>query len=140
MLTKVIVSNNSALARKYGPAAKSVDKAIGNWIAHDMTKGIAAQYVALDDVAAMATLGLAPVVRWNDQADVKRAIDYIYNKTNPDYMVLFGASDVIPHQELRNPVASDPDSSVPSDLPYAGNKIGRASCRERVEILVVKET
>ncbi|PYP83328.1 MAG: hypothetical protein DMG65_24600 [Candidatus Angelobacter sp. Gp1-AA117] len=121
MLTKVIVSNNSALARKYGPAAKSVDKAIGNWIAHDMTKGIAAQYVALDDVAAMATLGLAPVVRWNDQADVKRAIDYIYNKTNPDYMVLFGASDVIPHQELRNPVASDPDSSVPSDLPYAGN-------------------
>jgi hypothetical protein len=40
-------------------------------------------------------------------------------------MVILGAVDVIPHQDLRNPAYNaaqpndDPDQFVPRDLPYA---------------------
>jgi hypothetical protein len=119
MPSKVILSNNSALSSKYKTGDATVKTAIQNWIARDAAKGISAQYVALDDTADMSALGLNPVAHWNDLPGVKRAIDEIYNKLNPDYMVLFGAPDIIPHQDLSNPVRSDPDSSVPSDLPYA---------------------
>src|SRR5713101_7104466 len=43
----------------------------------------------------------------------------------PQYIVLLGAVDVIPHQDLQNPAYNpgrpddDPDQIVPSDLPYA---------------------
>jgi hypothetical protein len=121
MPSKVIISNNSALSRKYGVGDAKVKTAIQNWISRDAAKGITAQFVALDDRTDMNALGLTPVARWNDQADVKRAVDEIFNKLNPDYTLLFGGADVIPHQEMKNPVPGDDDSSVPSDLPYACN-------------------
>lgn len=121
MIAKVIISNDSALSRKYGVGVGPIKSAIQDWIERDKGSGISSQYLPLDDKTVMGSLGLAPVVRWKDEADVKRAIDDIHAKTMPDYMVIFGSSDVIPHQELKNPVGSDPDSSVPSDLPYACN-------------------
>lgn len=123
MITKLIISNDSALLRKYGTGVSTVRNAIQDWIRSDKKNGIASQYLALDDNAAMGAFGLAPVIRWKDDVDVKRAIDQIYAKTNPDYLVIFGSSDVIPHQELRNPVGSDPDSSVPSDIPYSCSSV-----------------
>lgn len=121
MITKVIISNDSALSRKYGAGLNSIKNAIQDWIEKDKGNGISSQYLPLDDTTVMGSLGLGPVVRWKDEAEVKRAIDEIHEKTAPDYLVIFGSSDVIPHQELKNPVGSDPDSFVPSDLPYACN-------------------
>ena len=42
----------------------------------------------------------------------------------PEYVMLLGAWDIIPHQSLKNPAladrrSEDPDPLVPSDLPYA---------------------
>ncbi len=53
-----------------------------------------------------------------DEGQNKAAIDALCGKLNPDYVVLLGATDVIPHQTLNNPCVDD-DSTVPSDLPYA---------------------
>jgi hypothetical protein len=41
---------------------------------------------------------------------------------HPDYLMILGATDVVPHQDLRNPVnlaGDDPDVTVYGDLPYA---------------------
>ncbi|MFO0729181.1 MAG: C25 family cysteine peptidase [Myxococcota bacterium] len=46
------------------------------------------------------------------------------------YLVLIGAPDVIPHQELQNPVHGDIDSTIPSDLPYACDHAPSDSVRD----------
>jgi len=64
------------------------------------------------------------VGRPDDQAAVKAAIDLVFDYYTPDYLVLLGAPDVVPHQDLANPlyaggIEGDDDEFVPSDLPYA---------------------
>jgi hypothetical protein len=60
-----------------------------------------------------------------DQVQNKNTIDFLYKAHNPDYVMLLGSQDVIPHQDLTNPLfgsadsAFDPDANVASDLPYA---------------------
>src|SRR5262249_55007137 len=55
----------------------------------------------------------------------KNAVDALFGFHTPQYVVLLGAVDVIPHQDLQNPAYNaerpddDPDQIVPSDLPYA---------------------
>jgi hypothetical protein len=49
----------------------------------------------------------------------KAAIDKIYKSLAPDYILLLGSIDVIPHQNLTNPVPGDDDQTAESDLPYA---------------------
>lgn len=127
MPDKVIVSNNSALTAKYGAAGLvAINSAIQGMIAADAANGITTQYVALDDAAMMSALGGAAVANATDQQAVKAAIDAIYVGTDkPDYLMILGSVDVVPHQDLVNPVfdpahpTNDPDRLVPSDLPYA---------------------
>jgi hypothetical protein len=45
-------------------------------------------------------------------------VDDLYVKLTPAYIVILGAGDIIPFQEIDNP-ADDDDKKVPSDLPYA---------------------
>jgi hypothetical protein len=55
-------------------------------------------------------------------AACKQLVDALYKKLQPAYIVLFGAGDVFPFQELRNELyhpENDPDEWVASDLPYA---------------------
>ena len=49
----------------------------------------------------------------------KEAIDAIYAATEPEYLVILDAPDVIPHVSMINPASGDGDNDVPSDLPYA---------------------
>lgn len=66
----------------------------------------------------MQALGL-PCVR--DAADAKQnkeVVDGIFESLQPDYLVILGAADVVPHQPLINPLP-DEDLHVDSDLPYA---------------------
>src|SRR5262249_9049963 len=52
----------------------------------------------------------------------KQAIDAIFRVANPDYLMILGATDVVPHQDMTNPAfdpPDDPDQYTYADLPYA---------------------
>ena len=126
MTDKAILSNGSALAAKYGSAgAKQIRQAVQNLIAADASRGLKSVYIELDDVNAMKRYGKAVVTNSASAQQNKQAVDAVYKSLAPDYILLLGAVDVIPHQNLKNPLYNpskpqdDPDRSVPSDLPYA---------------------
>src|SRR5437868_15516334 len=100
---KVIVTNFSALQQKYSTVFKHVAAAIGRLVAADKKRGLTTAVVPLDDVRAMKKLHAPPVTTWKDPKQNKRAIDGVFGALKPDYLMLLGAIDVIPHQDLINP-------------------------------------
>ena len=122
--TKVIITNESALKNKYPQQISKIQKALETYIKIDKTHNIETTIAYVDDAAFMAHIG-NPVMNPQNQEQNKNAIDAIYNHYNPDYLLIIGSTDIIPHQELTNPITGgkikDPDSNVPSDLPYASN-------------------
>ena len=123
---KIILSSNAALAGKYRAAGlSSIRTAIDSLIAADAARGIVTQYLALDDAAAMTAIEVNAVAPGSPEEAFKSAVDGVFNAFSPDYLVLLGANDVIPHQSLTNPLfhpadpLGDPDGKIPSDLPYA---------------------
>ena len=103
---KVLAVDRAALKAKYrdlGP----IDAALAALIAADKKRGIETKVVAISAK--------------KKAADAKQAIDDI-DKQSPDYIALVGGPDVIPYQDLKNPLHSpggDKDEIVWSDLPYA---------------------
>ena len=94
-----------------------IDAALKKLIAADASRGIATTVVALDTL----TPSKAAV---NKPKTFKAAIDQAFLGYNrPDYVLILGGPDVVPHQPLRNPLfdpqGEDWDRTVPSDLPYA---------------------
>jgi hypothetical protein len=120
---KIIVSNRGALEAKYGSdGAKKILSAVQALISSDKALGLATQLCLLDDTAAMEKLGAPSVSNATDPKQNKRAIDAIYKALAPDYFMILGAIDVVPHQDLKNPMYSpqnDPDKLAFGDLPYA---------------------
>jgi hypothetical protein len=120
---KIIVSNRAALVAKYtGAGATKIEKAVRELIGADAKRGIKSRLVYLDDARAMRTFRGTAV---NDRANTrqnKQAIDAIFRATNTDYLMIFGATDVVPHQDMTNPAfdaPDDPDKYAYGDLPYA---------------------
>ena len=124
---KLVVSNCDRLTQKYGPAgATAVNTAVKKLIKADAARGIVTVFVDLSDAATMATYG-APAIPAASTGNAKLnkdAIDKVFTFGNfrPEYLMLLGSTDVIPHVSLGNPVAGDGDADVPSDLPYASDK------------------
>ena len=124
-IDKVIVTNFSALNEKYGKdGLKKVNKAVTDLIAADKERGLNTIYVGLDDADAMKKFGAKPVKSASNRRQNKAAIDGLYKALGPDYIMLLGAIDVIPHQDLKNPMYSDdpdgdPDRRAYGDIPYA---------------------
>ncbi|HTJ76331.1 MAG TPA: hypothetical protein VL337_13315 [Acidimicrobiales bacterium] len=116
---KVVVTNAAALEAKYGDRAKEVIAGVDALVAADAGRGIRTTLVALDDAGAMGGLNAAPVTDPADPEQVKAAIDGVFRALDPDYLMILGAVDVVPHQPMRNPMPSDGDEVVPGDLPYA---------------------
>ena len=116
---KVIVTNRTALQRKYSTGFHRVQDAIGRLIAADKKRGLTTLLVAIDSAADMRSVQGPPVTTASDQREVKAAIDAVWTAYTPDYLVILGAPDVVPMQVLRNPARGDGDANVPSDLPYA---------------------
>lgn len=132
---KVIVTNRRVLDAKYGSGVTVVDAAVAGVVAADLARGILTRVLDLSDpvqMAALAVTGLpwlpagapdpVPVTDPTDCAQNKAAIDAIYRAMLPDYLVLLGSIDVIPHQDVVNPVFSpgvDDDALALGDLPYA---------------------
>jgi hypothetical protein len=124
-IDKVIVTNFFALKEKYGKEGlKKIDSAVADLIEADKKRGLVTSYIGLDDTAAMKRLGAKTVKSPSNRKENKAAIDGIYKALGPDYIMLLGAIDVIPHQDLKNPMFSDdpdgdPDRRAFGDIPYA---------------------
>ena len=116
---KIIVTNQSALEGKYQPAGwTTIQGALAGLVTADGARGITTTVVCIDSAIDMQAFGAPPVGTPSDEHAVKDAIDAV-SLAGPDYILLLGAPDVIPHQNLANPVHGDGDATVPSDLPYA---------------------
>jgi hypothetical protein len=126
---KVIVSSDSALQAIYPNQTDGIHAAVQRLIAADGARGITTCYLAIDAASSINGVSFTPVPAGKPapgtDALYKNAMDAICQAHDPQYLVILGAPDVIPHILLDNPVhdASAPDDdldvTVPSDLPYA---------------------
>lgn len=131
---KLSVTVKGRLEHKYRPAAlKQIDTAIEAWKEADAKRGIQTVHVAVDDSAAMLKVWrdyfpkaprVRPVSGRVTAAKVKRAIDGLWKRLDPGYLVLFGGHDIVPMFVVDNPHYSprgDYDKKVPTDSPYASS-------------------
>ena len=121
---KIIVSNRAALTAKYGKAGLTeIKKAVDALIAADKERGIKSRLVYLDDATAMKSFHGKAVDDRKSARQNKEAIDAIFRSANPAYLMILGAPDVVPHQDIKNPAFDppddDPDEFAYGDLPYA---------------------
>jgi hypothetical protein len=120
---KLVVTNVAALKAKYGAkGVTAINAAMRRLISADKKRGLRTVRLALDSVAAMKRVRGVAVTDKSAPRAYKEAIDAAFEHHTPDYLVLLGATDVIPHQDLTNPLFSpgqDDDADAASDLPYA---------------------
>ncbi len=123
MTDKLIVTHRGALHAKYGPAGwRRIRAAVGRLVSADRGRGLVTRLVLLDDARTMRSLRCRPMRDPLDYRGAKRAIDAAYRRATPDYLMILGAPDVVPHQPIANPAfdpPDDPDAVAWSDLPYA---------------------
>src|SRR4030095_142993 len=103
MSDKVIVTNWTALKKKYGSKVSQIDAAIKNMIAADNARGLEPTLIRRDVAADMKKVGGKAVISASNQKQNKNAFDKIDEKLSPDYILILGATDVIPHQSVNNP-------------------------------------
>jgi hypothetical protein len=120
---KIIVTNRSALVRKYSSKGlAAIRKALRALTAADKKRGLKSRVVYLDDKSSMKKMGGAAVMNASSPRENKAAIDAVFKSIRPDYLMILGAPDVVPHQDLHNPAYSPPDdddNNAWGDLPYA---------------------
>ncbi len=121
MSSKTVVTNYSAFTAKYGAAGvKRLKQAVTRLVAADKKRGLTTRVADLSNAANMKAAGGKKVDDPQDRKACKAAVDAIFRKTRPDYLMLLGSVDVVPHQDMDNPFAGgDDDPTVPGDLPYA---------------------
>jgi len=119
---KVIVTNLAALKAKYGLAgSQKVQAAVQELITSDQRRGLVTRLYLLDDGKSMKQVNAPQVTKATDPKQNKDVIDALCRALAPDYLMILGAIDVVPHQDLENPMYSpdDPDRFAFGDLPYA---------------------
>jgi hypothetical protein len=130
---KLSVTVKYRLDRKYNAASlKKINQQIKRWIKADARRGIRTVHVAVDDSVAMRALRVPPVSGKASANKIKRAIDDLWKRLAPDYLVLFGGADIVPMFEVVNPSRApkgDDDEKVPTDNPYACSLPFRSSNR-----------
>jgi Peptidase family C25 len=120
---KIIVTNRGALQAKYGAAGyRDIAAAVAALTAADKARGIVTRLVAIDDKAQMKRCRGKAVTDRKSAGQNKRAIDAVFKALDPDYLLILGSIDVIPHQDLKNAAyeaGGDDDKLAYGDLPYA---------------------
>ncbi|HET6338014.1 MAG TPA: hypothetical protein VFG30_32555, partial [Polyangiales bacterium] len=123
VVDKLIVTNVAALKRKYGSKGYSrIKRAVTQLVAADKQRGVHTMFLALDSVSAMKKKHGVAVTDASGPRQYKEAIDAAHRTSTPDYLLILGATDVVPHQDLENPLyapGDDDDKLAFSDLPYA---------------------
>ncbi len=120
---KVIVTHAGALKRKYGAQGLAkIRAALDAMVAADAERGLVTRVVAIDSARDMSRFAKSTGTPATPR-EGKAAIDAIYARERPDYIMILGAPDIVPLQSLSNqlyePGGDDDDPNVPSDLPYA---------------------
>lgn len=120
---KLIITSKANLKLKYQAKFAALQQLFTKLVQADKKKMLDTKLVFVDDAATAAKLGFKPISLIN-QKNCKDVVDEIYKKLHPAYLVIFGAQDVFPFQELDNELydpdpEKDNDLTVPSDLPYA---------------------
>lgn len=118
---KLIITNLSALIKKYGSKHKSILSDLKALQTFDKTRNLSTQIVYIDKAADMKKYKAKAVTDAASAKQNKDAVDALYKFFTPDYILLAGAQDVIPLQPLNNLLfgEDDEDRRIPSDLPYA---------------------
>ena len=123
MTDKILITNVPALQAKYGAGFPKIQTAIKALIAADKKRGIATVLFDVADAVAMKKVKGKAVTQPASAKQNKAAVDAIYRALAPDYLVLLGSIDIIPHQDLKNPVTDpdygDADKDAPGDT-WAG--------------------
>jgi hypothetical protein len=118
MPTKIIVTHEGAMRKKYGRRWLKIKAAVRALIAADKRRGISSVFVPLDNPKFGQRRARSGTPR-----TFKDAIDHAYGlHRKPDYIAILGGPDIVPHQDMANPLTGDDkkdDPVVPSDLPYA---------------------
>ena len=110
---KVILTNVQALKKKYGAhGLAAVSAAVNALIASDRGRGLHTRLVPLDHKAEMRALRAPVVTKATDPRQNKRAIDAVFRSIGPDYLVLLGSTDIVPHQDLKNPMHGTDDEDA----------------------------
>jgi hypothetical protein len=115
--SKIIITSVNNLRSKYEKKFNQINVLLKDLVESDKKKDINTKVIFIDDKISTKKIGLQPVSA-TTPAECKNFVDKLFQKHRPDYLVIFGAQDVIPFQELNNP-ADDEDLHVDSDLPYA---------------------
>jgi hypothetical protein len=116
---KIIVSNRSALLAKYRePELRHIEASVRGLIEADRKRGIESRLFYVDD-RTMRDYGCGPVRGAADRRGNKAAVDRLYKEFSPDYIMLLGAPDVIPHLKVTNLTHDEDGRIIDSDLPYA---------------------
>jgi len=100
-LDKVIVTNRSALKEKYDERFGRIEQAIQRLIAADQKRGLDTKLVAIDSETDMGAVHGEAVKEKEDQRGVKKAVDALFYTYEPDYIMILGAQDIVPHQDLK---------------------------------------
>lgn len=117
-IDKIIVTNKSALIKKYGASFSRIEAAIERMIVADGKRGIDSKLILLDD-AAVKNYGAVPVQNAESGPENKRAIDAVFRFFQPDYIMILGSRDVVGHVKLSNLTNDEDGVIIDSDLPYA---------------------
>jgi Peptidase family C25 len=119
------------LERKYDPASLTkINTAIEDWIEADANRGIHTVHVEVDNSKdnEIRKRRVRPVSGRVTPLKIKRAIDDLWKRLRPKYLVLFGGDDIVPMFRVPNPTlywrkgVTDWDRMLPTDNPYASSK------------------
>ncbi len=119
--SKIIVTNRKAMIEKYTmPGWETILDKLSKLTTFDSSRCIDTQVLYLDDYVELPGYN---VLHAENERENKVALDYIYNKYKPNYLIILGAQDIVPFQSLLNPsyfdYIDDLEEYMPSDLPYA---------------------
>jgi hypothetical protein len=130
-IVKLSVTVKRKLECKYGRTKlKEIKTAIKDWIKADAKRGIRTVHVEVDNSAMMKKHGVAPVLGTATAPKIKRAIDALWKRLAPEYLVLVGADDIVPMFVVANPFDPRGDNhwlpprmreKVPTDNPFASS-------------------
>lgn len=113
----MLVTNKTTLGDKYGSHLAAVLDLLVRLNGHHNKINPESTLYYIDDAVSMKDI--APPVRDNNKAQTKAAVDAIFDKKNPDCVVLVGAGDIVAFQELKDPTDTTGLAVIQSDLPYA---------------------
>ncbi len=127
---KLIITSKTALQKKYSADYSNVVALLKKMVDADKSKGLSSKYIFVDDTGMMKTCKAKAVTKPTNEIQHKNAVDDLVHFFTPDYILLFGAQDIIPFQSLvndnyiatmsnRDSEDDDDEKMIDSDLPYA---------------------